>query len=179
MANEQRLDLPPAIQFSGYFFPKIPLVKLAGLVLQAWHSNTQGQYLNLWRVTREIAYPFSTKCTTRFLRIGSYAVIYFGNLHTVLDIVLPKTRLINIFFDDCRNEPHLKNSEQGFGMLSKEAVIDALKQVFDPEIRIMFWVLGLFYDIKIKENVLVWIKPTRTSPACPYAGILMADLENK
>jgi metal-sulfur cluster biosynthetic enzyme len=64
-------------------------------------------------------------------------------------------------------------------MLSKDAVIEALKQVFDPEIPINVWDLGLIYDIQIRENESVFIKMTMTSPTCPYAGLLMADVEGK
>lgn len=64
-------------------------------------------------------------------------------------------------------------------MLSKEAVIEALKQVFDPEIPINVWDLGLIYDIQIRENESVFVKMTMTSPTCPYAGLLMADVEGK
>lgn len=64
-------------------------------------------------------------------------------------------------------------------MISKETVIEALKQVFDPEIPINVWDLGLIYDIRVRENELVFIKMTMTSPTCPYAGLLMADVEAK
>ena len=64
-------------------------------------------------------------------------------------------------------------------MVEKEALIEALKTVFDPEIPINVWDLGLIYDLQIKENDLVWVKFTMTSPACPFAGILKADIENK
>ncbi len=64
-------------------------------------------------------------------------------------------------------------------MLSKELVIDALKLVFDPEIPINVWDLGLIYDIQIRENDSVFIQLTMTSPTCPYVGLLMANIEGK
>lgn len=64
-------------------------------------------------------------------------------------------------------------------MLSREKVIEALKQVFDPEIPINVWDLGLIYEIRINEDNSVFIKTTMTSPACPFASMLIADLKVK
>ncbi|MBE6461856.1 MAG: DUF59 domain-containing protein [Alphaproteobacteria bacterium] len=50
--------------------------------------------------------------------------------------------------------------------LSKENIIAALKTVFDPEIPVNVWDMGLIYDIEISESTVV-IKMTFTSPTCP------------
>ena len=50
----------------------------------------------------------------------------------------------------------------------KEKVIEALKHVFDPEIPVNIWDLGLVYDINILESEII-IKMTMTSPTCPMA----------
>lgn len=50
-----------------------------------------------------------------------------------------------------------------------DAIIDALKLVFDPEISVDVYNLGLIYDIKILENGDVNIIMTLTSPTCPMA----------
>lgn len=60
----------------------------------------------------------------------------------------------------------------GFGKkdkLVKEQVIEALKGVFDPEIPVNIYDLGLIYDVIIKDNQEVDIKMTLTSPGCPVA----------
>ncbi|MBU0636437.1 metal-sulfur cluster assembly factor [Candidatus Micrarchaeota archaeon] len=64
-------------------------------------------------------------------------------------------------------------------MISKENVIEALKQVFDPEIPVNVWDLGLIYDIQIREKDTVFLKMTMTSPACPFAGAIFANVEAK
>jgi len=51
---------------------------------------------------------------------------------------------------------------------SKDDIIAALKLVFDPEIPVNVWDLGLIYDIDIKGEK-VGIKMTLTSPTCPMA----------
>lgn len=64
-------------------------------------------------------------------------------------------------------------------MVTKESLIEALRTVFDPEIPINVWDLGLIYDLHTNDNGKVTVKFTMTSPTCPFAGILKADLEAK
>lgn len=54
----------------------------------------------------------------------------------------------------------------------KEAIIDALKTVSDPEIMVNIWDLGLIYDVRQLENGDVEIDMTVTAPTCPVAGVL-------
>lgn len=48
-------------------------------------------------------------------------------------------------------------------------VIEALKKVFDPEIPVNIYDLGLIYDLKISEDHDVTIRMTLTAPNCPVA----------
>ena len=65
-----------------------------------------------------------------------------------------------------------------FIMITKEKVIKALKECSDPELRIDVYTLGLVYDIQIeKENV--FIKMTFTTPACPYAPMILQSIKEK
>ncbi|MBV6478880.1 MAG: hypothetical protein HGGPFJEG_01637 [Ignavibacteria bacterium] len=61
----------------------------------------------------------------------------------------------------------------------KEEVIKVLKTCYDPEIPVDVWELGLIYDIVVAVNGDVMIIMTLTSPACPVAGILPAEIEQK
>lgn len=61
----------------------------------------------------------------------------------------------------------------------KQRVIDALKQVHDPEIPVNIYELGLIYDVDVSETGVVHIRMTLTSPACPVAGELPAEVESK
>ena len=56
-------------------------------------------------------------------------------------------------------------------------IIDALKSVYDPEIPVNIWDLGLVYDIKIKEKS-VDIKMTFTSPTCPMMEELLQQVHD-
>lgn len=60
----------------------------------------------------------------------------------------------------------------------KEAVITALKTVFDPEIPVNIYDLGLIYDVIIDEETFhVDIKMTLTSPGCPVAQTFPGTVE--
>jgi len=54
----------------------------------------------------------------------------------------------------------------------EQRVIAAMRQVYDPEISVNIYDLGLIYDLQINEQKKVAIKMTLTSPGCPVAGIL-------
>lgn len=59
----------------------------------------------------------------------------------------------------------------------KEAVISGLKTVFDPEIPVNIYDLGLIYDIQIDEKDDVHIQMTLTSPGCPVAQTFPGTVE--
>jgi FeS assembly SUF system protein len=60
-----------------------------------------------------------------------------------------------------------------------EKVIDVLRTVFDPEIPVNIYELGLIYDIAVDEENRVKVKMTLTAPACPVAGTLPPEVERK
>jgi FeS assembly SUF system protein len=55
---------------------------------------------------------------------------------------------------------------------SKEALVEAFKEIHDPEIPVNIYDLGLIYDIEIESAGKVRILMTLTAPNCPVAGIL-------
>lgn len=61
----------------------------------------------------------------------------------------------------------------------KQQIIEALCSVYDPEIPVDIYELGLIYDLKVEPDGKVDIKMTLTSPACPVAGTLPIEVENK
>ncbi len=56
-------------------------------------------------------------------------------------------------------------------------VIKALKQVYDPEIPVNIYDLGLIYELVINKEHDVAIKMTFTAPNCPMAGEVMAEVK--
>jgi len=58
----------------------------------------------------------------------------------------------------------------------KKKVIEAIKKVYDPEIPVNIYELGLIYNIEINEKGLADITMTLTSPFCPVAGSLPKEV---
>ncbi len=61
----------------------------------------------------------------------------------------------------------------------EQQIIGVLKTVFDPEIPVDIWELGLIYELKIDDDANVYVKMTLTSPACPVAGSLPPEVKEK
>ena len=61
----------------------------------------------------------------------------------------------------------------------KPHVIEAVSSVYDPEIPVNIYELGLIYDIDVNADGLVGIRMTLTSPGCPAAQSLPAEVKAK
>lgn len=61
----------------------------------------------------------------------------------------------------------------------EQKVIDVLRTVYDPEIPVNIYELGLVYRIRIEPPDQVYIKMTLTSPQCPVAESLPVEVESK
>lgn len=59
-----------------------------------------------------------------------------------------------------------------------EEIIDALRNVYDPEIPVNIYDLGLIYDINIQDNGHVDINMTLTTPGCPVAQTFPGTVES-
>lgn len=57
-------------------------------------------------------------------------------------------------------------------------IVEALKEVFDPEIPVNVYDLGLIYEIDYTDKKEANIEMTLTAPNCPVVDILLADVEN-
>ena len=60
-----------------------------------------------------------------------------------------------------------------------DKIIRAIKTVYDPEIPVDVYELGLIYDIDIKKNKDVHVLMTLTSPSCPAAESIPSDVKNR
>jgi FeS assembly SUF system protein len=61
----------------------------------------------------------------------------------------------------------------------KDLIIAALKTVYDPEMPVNIWDLGLIYSVDIDDAGKARIVMTLTAPNCPVAGSLPAEVERK
>jgi FeS assembly SUF system protein len=60
-----------------------------------------------------------------------------------------------------------------------EKIVKVLKTIYDPEIPVDIYELGLIYDVMVNENFDVKILMTLTSPNCPVAETLPIEVEEK
>ncbi len=58
-------------------------------------------------------------------------------------------------------------------------IVEVIKTVYDPEIPVDIYELGLIYKIEIDEETNVRVEMTLTSPACPVAGSIPVEIEHK
>ena len=60
-----------------------------------------------------------------------------------------------------------------------DKIISVIKTIYDPEIPVDIYELGLIYDVMVNENFDVKILMTLTTPNCPVAETLPVDVEDK
>jgi len=66
---------------------------------------------------------------------------------------------------------------EGHGpVATKDQIIAALREVYDPEIPVNLYDLGLIYDINISMDGTVFINMSLTAPGCPVAGEMPGDV---
>jgi FeS assembly SUF system protein len=68
------------------------------------------------------------------------------------------------------NRPEARTLDADAIEALREGVIEALHSVYDPEIPVDIYELGLVYDVNVDPNGDVAIKMTLTAPGCPVAG---------
>ncbi|MEM9919811.1 MAG: SUF system Fe-S cluster assembly protein [Bacteroidota bacterium] len=61
----------------------------------------------------------------------------------------------------------------------KDFIIEVLQTIFDPEIPVDIYQLGLIYELEVHEDGKVDVKMTLTSPACPVAESLPIEVQEK
>lgn len=61
----------------------------------------------------------------------------------------------------------------------EDRIVEKLREVFDPEIPVNIYDLGLIYEVKVNEEMEAHVLMTLTSPSCPASGMLPNDVECK
>ena len=61
----------------------------------------------------------------------------------------------------------------------ENTIVDVLKSIYDPEIPVDVYELGLIYEVKIDKDINVQIEMTLTSPNCPVAESMPKEVEDK
>ena len=63
-------------------------------------------------------------------------------------------------------------------MTKKDQIIEEIRKIYDPELPVNIYELGLIYDIQIKDEKFVLIKMTLTTPNCPVAESLPKEVKD-
>ena len=63
-------------------------------------------------------------------------------------------------------------------MALEAEVTDAIRTIYDPEIPVNIYELGLIYDVKVEPSGAVQVKMTLTAPSCPEATFLPVRVES-
>ena len=71
---------------------------------------------------------------------------------------------------------HTKTFEEGS---TQSRIVEVLKTCYDPEIPVDIYELGLIYDVEIDSKDFAEVTMTLTSPACPVAGTLPPEVQQK
>ena len=61
----------------------------------------------------------------------------------------------------------------------KSDVISVLRTVYDPEVPVNIFDMGLIYEVEVEDDLSVYVKMTLTSPMCPVAETLPPEVEVK
>lgn len=77
------------------------------------------------------------------------------------------------------DEPTFSPVDKLTAQALESQVVEVLQTVYDPEIPVNIYELGLIYNVDVSANGVVDVKMTLTSPACPVAGTLPGEVENR
>ncbi len=61
----------------------------------------------------------------------------------------------------------------------EERIVDIVKTVYDPEIPVNIWDLGMIYKVDLQDDGTLDMDMTFTSPACPAADFILEDVRTK
>jgi FeS assembly SUF system protein len=71
------------------------------------------------------------------------------------------------------------NGRPAHDIALENRIVEALRDIYDPEIPVNLYDLGLIYDIEIAPDNAVRIRMTLTAPGCPVAGTLPVEVERR
>ena len=99
------------------------------------------------------------------------------------DSLLPQNQFLSEFLRSNEIEKELKSEDLKSenvsvgNMVLEQQIIDALRNIYDPEIPVNIYDLGLIYGIDINEDQVVRIEMTLTTPGCPVAQTFPGTVE--
>ena len=98
---------------------------------------------------------------------------------------IPAVKINLVLFCSAPEFHYLCRKEQNCAMTPEEKtrieerIVDVLKTVYDPEIPVDIWNLGMIYKIDVKDDASVDVDMTFTAPSCPAADFILEDVRTK
>ena len=71
----------------------------------------------------------------------------------------------------------MENKKEFLGIEAR--IVEVLKNIYDPEIPVNLYDLGLIYEINVEDDNIVFITMTLTAPNCPMADYLVSEVNQK
>jgi FeS assembly SUF system protein len=90
-----------------------------------------------------------------------------------------ETNLETVAKDEPQNTLSAAEGAGARQQIIQEQILDTLRSIYDPEIPVNIYELGLIYDVAMNSEGEVYVRMTLTSPACPVAGTLPIEVETK
>lgn len=87
--------------------------------------------------------------------------------------------VICLFYYICKVIQNVRFMDNDAKLKIEESIIDMLKTVYDPEIPVNVYDLGLIYKIDLQDDGELVIDMTLTAPNCPAADFIMEDIRQK
>ena len=84
-----------------------------------------------------------------------------------------------LFFVPLHSNKKFRLMTQEEKTLMEERIVDVLKTVYDPEIPVNIYDLGMIYKIDVQEDASVELDMTFTAPNCPAADFILEDVRTK
>lgn len=78
-----------------------------------------------------------------------------------------------------QTDKHLQGMTQEEKTIIEERIVDVLKTVYDPEIPVNIYDLGMIYKIDVKDSSTIDVDMTFTAPNCPAADFILEDVRTK
>jgi FeS assembly SUF system protein len=97
----------------------------------------------------------------------------------IVDFLAVKSRKYQFYFLNSQHKQTISNMTQEEKTKIEERIVDILKTVYDPEIPVNIWDLGMIYKVDLQEDGTLEMDMTFTSPSCPAADFILEDVRTK
>lgn len=100
------------------------------------------------------------------------------HIRDIFRLSLPSNRNLSVYLHYTNINSNQKMTQQEKTQI-EERIVDVLKTVYDPEIPVNIYDLGLIYKVDVRDDGDVDLDMTFTAPSCPAADFILEDVRQK